>query len=244
MLPSVEVLAIGLILGLYLQDTVLLLYDNEGVLESTGPGQFRVLFGARSFNVAGRNPLVPNPLTPWRPLFRFAWHVEASSSQDLLRANTTPESVQAALDGLAWATAVIASGLLVGLPTCLYWSLGWVPFVAVVAVTYLGVVGMLVHLWRKRAQLGIGISQLIGLTFESLVCAPCALNLPRKVSSRVNMPEDLLDAARGRLSKSEFHRAVELIIGFVDEDLKSAEADSAEWSALTQYRARLAGRLA
>ena len=239
MLPSVEVLAMALIVGLYLQDTLLLLYDNEGVLEQRGTRGYRAHFGARSFHLAGRNPFLPNPFTPWRVLFRFAWHVEASPLQRSLSSSVTPESAQAALQDLRWGMAPIAAGLFVGLPACLHFSLGWAPFLCVVGLMYAGAVVMLVPLWRQRARLALRNSALIGLTFESLVCLPCALNLPRKVSSRMSMSEDLLDAARTRLSAPELRRATEHIVGRVDEGLASAEAGSAEWNALTRYRARL-----
>jgi hypothetical protein len=239
MLPSVEVLAMVLIVGLYLQDTLLLLYDNEGVLERRGAHGYRVHFGALSFHLAGRNPFMPNPLTPWRVLFRFAWHADALSPQRPIASSVTPESAQAALQGLYWGLPPIAAGLFAGLPACLYLNLGWGPFLCLVALMYTGAVIMLVEIWRQRAGLGLRRSALIGLTFESLVCLPCALNLPRKVSSRLSMSEDLLDAARARLSKAELRRATEHIVDRVDESLASAEAGSAEWNALNRYRARL-----
>lgn len=239
MLPSVEVLAMALIVGLYLQDTLLLLYDNEGVLERRGAHGYRVHFGALSFHLAGRNPFVPNPLTPWRVLFRFAWHVDASPPLRPLASNVTPESAEAALQGLYWGMAPIAAGLFIGLPACLYLNLGWGPFLCLVGVMYTGAVVMLVGLWRQRARLALRHSALIGLTFESLVCLPCALNLPRKVSSRLSMSEDLVDVARARLPEAELRRATEHIVGRIDESIASAEAGSAEWNALNRYRARL-----
>ena len=239
MLPSVEVLAMVLIAGLYLQDTLLLLYDNEGVLERRGPDGYRVHFGVLSFHLAGRNPYVPNPLTPWRVLFRFAWHVDASPPQHPLTGNLTPESVEAALQGLHWGMAPIAAGLFIGLPACLYLNLGWGPFLCLVGAMYTGALAMLVGLWRQRARLALHHSALMGLTFESLVCLPCALNLLRKVSSRLRMSEDLVDAARVRLTEAELRRATEHIVGRVDESIASAEAGSAEWTALNRYRARL-----
>jgi len=244
MLPSVEVLAMALIVGLYLQDTLLLLYDNEGALERRGSNGYRVHFGALGFHLAGRNPFVPNPFTPWRVLFRFAWHVDASPSQHPLAGKVTAESAEAALQGLHWGIPPIAAGLFVGLPSCLYFSLGWAPFLCVVGLMYAGAAVMLVALWRQRTRLALRNSVLIGLTFESLVCLPCALNLPRKVSSRVSMSEDLLDAARARLSEPELRRAMQHIVDRVDEGLASAETGSPEWNALTRYRARLTERVA
>lgn len=240
MLPSVEGLAMALIVGLYLQDTLLLLYDNEGVLERRGAGDYRVHFGARSFHLAGRNPFMPNPLTPWRTLFRFAWHVEASPRQAARLADVEPEDAHAALGRMKWGMPPIAAGLFVGLPVCLYFSLGWTPFLCLVGVMYAGAAFMLFELWSKRRRLTLRNAALFGLTFESLVCLPCALNLPRKVSSRLRMTEDLLEAARPRLSVREFGSAIAHVVERVDEQLASIESGSAEWNALTRYRAQLA----
>ena len=229
----------ALVVGLYLQDTLLLLYDNEGVLERRGADGYQVHFGVLSFHLAGRNPFVPNPLTPWRVLFRFAWRVDVSPPRRPLASNLTPESAGAALQSLRWGMAPIAAGLFIGLPACLYLNLGWGPFLCLVGIMYTGAVVMLVGLWRQRVRLALRRSALIGLSFESLICLPCALNLPRKVSSRLSMSEDLVDAARARLPEEEFRRATEHILGRVDESLASAEAGSAEWDALNRYRARL-----
>jgi len=239
MMPSAEVLAMVLIAGLYLQDTLLLLYDNEGVLEYRRGHGYRVHFGARSFHLAGRNPFLPNPLTPWRVLFRFSWHVEASLSQPTRSGRVTPESAQAALQRLRWGIPLIAAGLFVGLPACLYFSLGWAPFLGLVGFMYVGVFVMLFVLWRQRASLDLRSATLIGLTFESLVCLPCALNLPRKVSARLRLSDDLLDVARFHLAGPEFRRAIEHVLERVDEYLAAAEPGSAEWNALTNYRTRL-----
>jgi hypothetical protein len=98
---------------------------------------------------------------------------------------------------------------------------------------------MLVGLWRQRARLALHRSALVGLTFESLVCLPCALNLLRKVSSRLMMSEDLVDAARVRLTEADLRRATEHIVSRVDESIASAETGSAEWTVLNRYRARV-----
>lgn len=239
MLPSVEVLAMALIVGLYLQDTLLLLHDNEGMLERRGAGDYRVHFGARSFHLAGRDPFLPNPLTPWRIVLRFAWHVDAAPREPARSTDAEPERVHDALRRMTWGIPAIAAGLFVGLPACLYFSLGWTPFLGLVAFMYAGAAFMLVELWIARHRLALQRAALLGLTFESLVCLPCALNLPRKVSSRLRMHDDLLDAARTRVSDAEFRKATAQIAERVDERLASAEAGSPEWNALTRYRAQL-----
>jgi hypothetical protein len=239
MLPSVEVLAMALVIGLYLQDTLILLYDNEAVLENGGAHGYRVRFGARSFQLAGRNPFLPNPLTPWRMAFRLAWHVQPLPAARGAAGAVTPESVRAAMRLASWGLLPIAAGLFVGLPLCLYFDAGWTLFLSLVGMMYAAATFVLVCLWRLRTQLTLRTGILAALTFESLVCLPCALNVLRKASTRIHMAEDLLDIARARLSATQLRAATEQILRRIDEGIESAETGTPEWQALTEYRGRL-----
>ena len=241
MLPSVEVLAMALVIGLYLQDTLILLYDNEALLEDAGARGYRIRFGARSFQLAGRNPFLPNPFTPWRMAFRLAWHVQPPQPPHPAAGAATPESARATMKAGSWALLPIAGGLFVGLPLCLYFDAGWTPFLSLVGVMYAATVFMLACLWRRRAQLTLGKGVLAALIFESLVCLPCALNVLRKASTRIPIAEDLLEIARPRLSAPQLRSATEQILMRIDEGIEIAEAGSPQWEALTAYRARLIG---
>jgi hypothetical protein len=239
MLPSVEVLAMALVIGLYLQDTLVLLYDNEAVLEEAGGRGYRVRFGAHGFQLAGRNPFLPNPLTPWRAAFRLAWHVRPLPAPT--PGAVTPELARAALRGATWGLPPIAAGLFIGLPLCLYFDAGWPPFLSLVGLMYAAAVFVLVWLWRQRMRLSLGKGTLALLTFESLVCLPCALNVLRKATGRIRIEADLLEVARPRVSAGELRQTTEQILRRIDESIESAENGSPEWQALTEYRARLAG---
>jgi hypothetical protein len=242
MLPSVEVLAMALIAGLYLQDALILLYDNEAVLESHGARGYRIRFGARGFQLAGRNPVLPNPLTPWRMALRLAWQPpDVPAAQAAAAGTLTPESVRAALRVPSWGLLPIAAGLFLGIPLCLYFDAGWTPFLSVLAVMYAATLFVLACLWRARTRLRLATGNLAALTFEALVCLPCALNVLRKATTRIRMAEDLLDVARPRLTAVQLRTATEQIVRRVDEGIESAETGSARWRALTDYRARLLG---
>lgn len=227
----------ALVVALYLQDTALLLYRNEAVLEYSG-GAYHVRFGAHDFQLAGRSLLLPNPFTPWRPVFRFAWHVQAkcrpAQALDL-------EAVRIALQPATWGLAPLAAGLFAGLPLCLYFNAGWGPFLTLVGVMYAATVYMLVQLWRQRRPLALRPAAMVAIALEALLCLPCALNLTRKMASRIHMSDDLLDAAQGRLSREELERATAFLVRRVEERIETVETDSAEWRVLSDYRARLLG---
>jgi hypothetical protein len=244
MLPSVEVLAMALVIGLYLQDTLILLYDNEAVLEDIGAHGYRIRFGARTFQLAGRNPFLPNPVTPWRLVFRLAWHVQRLPEPPPPAGVVNPESVRAAMRVASWGLLPIAVGLFAGLPLCLYFDAGWTLFLSLVGVMYAAAAFVLACLWRRRAQLTLRTGSLAALTFESLVCLPCALNVVRKASTRIHIAEDLLEIARPRVSAAQLRNATDQIVRRIDEEIEAAEAGSPEWDALTAYRLRLIGATA
>ncbi len=244
MVPGdLELLAIALIVALYLQDSLLLLYTNEAVLEQHGARRWRVRFGSRRFQLARREPLLPNPFTPWRIALRYAWSAQpqlpaaAGAPPDL-----EPEHVGRALRPVRPGLAVVAAGLFAGLPVCLTFSLGWVPFLGVVGVTYAGAAWMLAAAWRQRAALRVGRAAFAAVAAESLVCLPCALNLPRKLAARVAMRADLLDTVQAFADPALLQVTIAQIAARVDEEIAALEPGSAAWRGLTEYRARLPGQ--
>src|ERR1700731_3569324 len=83
---SSEVLLMLVALGMYLYDSVLLLYRAEGVLFVGLRGRWQARLGSESARLGGRLVLLPNPLQPHVPLFRLAWNFETvpTTPQDVL----------------------------------------------------------------------------------------------------------------------------------------------------------------
>ncbi len=241
MLPSAEVAVMLLVVGLYLHETLLLLYDNEGVLEVERAARYRVHLGARTLHLAGRNPFLPNPFTPWRPIYRLAWDASPSTADHSATQMAALERSSGALRSLRWALIPLAAGLFVGLPLCLYFNIGWRLFLMLVAAMYAAAFSMLGILWRRRRELALDAKRFALISLESLVCLPCALNLVRKVSVQLPVGADLVDTARAHASEDDVQRLLGEILRRVDEDIEAAEVGGPKWQTLTNYRARLAG---
>ena len=62
-----ELLVIAAASGLYLYDSILLLYRNQGLLEFTDRDGWRVILGSRSIELGGKELIFANLLAPQRP---------------------------------------------------------------------------------------------------------------------------------------------------------------------------------
>lgn len=175
-------LVVGAI-ALYVFDSAMLLYGNEFVLVRRNGRWHLARPGALEFS--SRRPYIPNPFTPHRPQFRLHWALsgdghdgdgvhELPPQDDFLRA------ISMVGLGVIPLAVVLAMGpvlLVLGYTSSIY-LLAWM------AVAYLDVVCLLVLVYRSRIALGLATSAFGGLALESLLCAPFALNLVRKISER------------------------------------------------------------
>ncbi len=241
---ATEAAVMLLVFALYLQDSLLLLYDNEAVFEARGKGLYRAHLGLRAFHLGGRNPLLPNPLTPWRPMFRVSWDASPSALEPAPVQHNAIERAARGGSIAGWGLIPLGVLLFAGLPLCLYFNVGWAPFLTLVGVMYSCAIAILWSLWRKRSELALDRKRFALLCFESLICLPCALNLVRKSSLRVPLRGDLLQLAQPLLSPHDWRVLVEQILKRVDEKIEAEEQGGASWQTLTQYRTRLAGLIA
>ncbi len=175
---NVEV-GLGLmVLAMYLKDSLLLLAPDEAVLEHTGRGGWQARFGWRRWTLAGREPCLPNPFTPQRPLYRLRWRMQAAapycSPPDQLA--VAPELRR--LAPFVW-TAWLA--LFVVLPIGLFGPGGSIALLAAVCLLYANNLLALGLVYRWRDRLGLSRRQVLLTAFELLVCPPYSVNLVRRL---------------------------------------------------------------
>ena len=224
----------GLIVGLYLYDSALLLYCNEGVLIPKGRAGWVVGFGSRKVQMLGKELFVPNPLLLHRPMFRLAWAFEGGGSAEQWAPR---RNLFRSLAPLVWSMAV---ALFVLLPLGLFTRLGDGMLLLALGLLYLSLLASLLWLWFKRKVLNLSARQLAALSFECLVCAPFALNLVRGLSARMPVKEDLAHAAR-RLQAPDDWRLTRLaLIARLDEEIECEEDGSERQARLRDHRRTLA----
>lgn len=235
MLHQSEMLLMVVATSLYLYDSALLLYVDEGVVISAGGSRWLVAFGSSRVRLLRKELLVPHPMLPHRPMFRLSWRVPCGSP--VAGGNwTTCATLLNPLAPMVWAMGL---ALFLLLPLGLFTRLGHPLSIAAVLVLYLNLLAALAWLWLKRAALGISAKRLALLSFESLACCPLAVNLVRKVSLEVRVEEDLVIAAR-RLQRPQDWKATRAeLIARLDEELDYEEEDSARSAVLKQSRKQL-----
>lgn len=221
--------------ALYLVDSSMLLYGNEGIVTTRGRSGWRVAFGS-GIELRGRDLHVPAPLFPHRPVFRLTWDFAAAqrgaaeAGWTALRAHLKPLTLP------IWGTA---TGLFVLLPLGLFTRLGDGMLVAALVVLYASVLAALAWLAFARARLNLKPRRLAQLAFEALVCPPFALNLARKLSAEVPIGEDLVSAARRLLPAQDWAQARDAFLARVDEEMALAQDDAARLVVLQRARRRL-----
>jgi len=218
--------------GLYLFDSALLLYANEGILSPCGKRGWDVRFGSNHFRMRGRDVYLPNPLLPHRPQFRLFWQPRS----DAVASGTLWQARRALFRPLAPLVWGMTVALFVLLPLGLFTRLGEQMLMAAIVLLYLSIIAALVQLGIRRTEFGLSAGRFALLAFESLVCSPLALNLIRRISAEMPIGEDLAQVAR-HLQTPEAWRATQCaIVSRVDEELEMEDEGSERAALLWRYR--------
>jgi hypothetical protein len=228
---------VGLVLlaaGLYLYDSALLLYADEGVVSTVGRAGWTVRFGP-GIQIRGRYLYIPSPLMPHRPIFRLVWKPETTAAAD--RRWTERRALFEPLVPLVW--GMLAS-IFVLLPAGLFLRLGDAMLLATLAFLYLNIVALLGWIALKRASFGLTRKRFAALAFEALICSPFALNLVRKISAEMPVDENLVEAARRLQQTHDWEASRRQIIARIDEELDFEAEISGRASALKMLKAELA----
>jgi hypothetical protein len=230
-------LPIGAI-GLYLFDSVLLLYSNE-VLFLRSDARWRYLLSSPLL-LGGRRLCFVNPLTPAIPQFRVKWsendtRQQSERDEDLSEFFTALRPLQYLVTGL-WL-------LLLALPVELYLFGTGIELLALMAAFYGLVLAALIYTYVRRATLGLSGRAFAALSFDSLACAPFAVNLVRKLTMRRALAGNPIDFAERAFDARTFAGLVTAVSGRVGEEQQREYGQSPRWRELEAYRQQLLARL-
>jgi hypothetical protein len=230
-----DVALILLALGLYLYDSLLLLASDEAVLFQGWRGRWHAGFGADSWRLGRREPLLPNPLTPHRPLFRLRWRFDAPNDGVTdAGARLTP----APLSRLTPFVLGVWFALFVLLPAGLFSPAIGVSIAVAVGFAYLNIVAALVTLAILRARLGLAPSRFAALAIECLLCPPFAVNLVRKLAALTPSRENFLAASERLLSVDALAQAHAACVRRLDEQIDLEAESSPRMASLLATRRR------
>ena len=234
---SFEVLLVLGVVGFYLFDSAMLLYFNELVFAETN-GKWGFSYPESRWQILGKNTYLPNPLRPDHTLFRVCWSVseagERQEDQQALR------HFLASLYPLKVMTLGLYALLLIGLPIMLLGFGRGFGLLLLIAVVYLTIAVMLIQIFRQREELGLPGKAFAKLAFDSLACAPFALNLVRKITLRRSLRGNPIFFAHEFFDAATFARLVHALCQRVDEEIEIEDEASSRYCALKDYRNRIA----
>ena len=232
-----EVLLVAAMAGLYLYDSARLMHLNEGVLAATLGGRWSLHFGTENFTLWGKEPFVPNPLLPHRPLFPLHWKQQlVPAIPPARRWIPPPFGPYKVLAPLVWLMALALFGLI---PAGLFSRFGNQSIAAGILLFYTTALLALAYIWFKRSALLLTPRQVGALAFESLTCPPFALNIVRHISWQATPSEELLSAARRLLRKDDWTTALPAVIKRVANAIAWENEGTARAQALAAYLAAL-----
>lgn len=224
--------------GFYLFDSAMLLYVNELVfVEKNG----KWVFGNPEYGwqMLGKNLYLPNPLTPGNPLFRAYWVVAFASNERQEGLEGLPQFLNA-LNPLRYMTYVLFVLLLIGLPIVLLGFGTGLELLLLLGAVYFTISAMLAQIYRQRVEFGLSGKIFSKLAFDSLACAPFALNLLRKITLRRRLVGDPICFAHQVLDTYDFSQLVHTLCQRVDEEIEFEDEESPRYGALKDYRNTIA----
>ncbi len=225
----------ALAIGLYLYDSTVLLYFDEGIVLPAGRQRWLVRVGLGNVRLMGKDLFFPNPLLPHRPLYRLSWRVPAKPA----RADGQWEERHALFRSLAPMTWGMVLALFVLLPLGLFSRLGEPMLLAALGLLYLSILAALAWVALHRARLPLPTKTLVLLGMECLVCPPFALNLIRTLSLAMPVAEDLAVAARALQAPEDWNATRLELIKRLEEEIDGEEEHSERAALLAHSRRRL-----
>ena len=175
---SAELWLMLLAAGLYLVDSLLLLRHDELLLTQSVPPRWRAAFGANGWKMAGKEPLLLNPLAPWQCVARVRWQLEAGLADGPVAAVVLPRVGLVPRLGV-----VLLWGLMfAALPLCLFSGYSSVLTLAVIAALYVGIAVVLASLRRDWLAQGLESRRFWLMALECVACPPFGVNAVRRVS--------------------------------------------------------------
>lgn len=228
-----EALLTAMFVGLYVYDSVLLLYSNEAILTPRGKDGWFVSFGSNRTTLKGKEVYLP--LWPTQPLFRLAWEFEGAAT-GLSSTWTAKRDAFTQFVPLIWSLAAFTFGLL---PFALFGRRGDLIILLSFMLIYVNVLLIVLLLWFDRHKFDLTGKSFAVMALDLLICPPFALNIIRRLSLRVPVQEDLIHAAR-RLQTSDAWELTRVeVLARLDDEIGSEDEGTPRMAALLKRRSSL-----
>ena len=220
--------------GLYLFDSVLLLYSNELLFVRRG-GLWSCVH-VPAFLFGGRRVYLANPLTPGIPQFKVRWSESDSRQQQDDVAEL--DRFCRALRPVQYMVNTLLVILLV-LPVELFLFGTGVELLVVMAAFYLVIVVALGCVYVRRQELRLTGRTFAALCFDSLACSPFAINLVRKLTLRRSLAGNPINFASRAFEAPALRGLIDVVAARIEAEQLREDGQTPRWMELEQYRRRL-----
>lgn len=232
---SFEILLVLGAFGFYIYDSCMLLYVNE-IVFLRGRRQWNFACPGVTWLLLGRSPYIPNPLTPEIAIFRVYWSDTDQSSQN---SNKSMEQFMTTLVPLQYLVGVLLAQFFVVLPFVLFLYGSGPQLLWVFGVIYLNIAVILIVVYRKKDILGVTQRKFLVLSFESLACAPFALNILRKLTLQRSLVGDPIEFAKIMFDKNVYISLVGVVSKKIDEQLELVDINTPCYASLQAYKKKI-----
>jgi len=230
-----EVLLMILVVALYLYDSMMLLYCNEGVLVPMRKG-WAVRFGFHEPRIRGKELFIPPLWLLHRPMFRLSWPFEGGQAEATAEDWQARRKVPLPMIALVWLMAV---ALFVMLPLGFFTRFSHAMLLAAIVLLYLSIVALLIYIGLHRTGLNLTGKQVGKYAFEFLTCPPFALNAIQAISLSQPIGEDLIIAARRLQDPARWTETRQQLVLRLDEEIEIEDEASERMARLQAHRLRL-----
>jgi hypothetical protein len=225
-----ELLLVLCAIGLYIFDSSMLMYANEMVLVRKASEWQIVLPGGR-WELMRKHPYVPNPFTPHHGLIRATWYPRAENGEGYEGYDKAGLlEMEAALRPVQALTLSLLALLLVGLPCALLVVRTQSAFLIALAFIYFNIIFMLAIVFSRRRDFRLANTAFAKLAFDSLACAPLAINMVRRLYLRHGLRSNALSFLGDICGRKAVSAVAAQLIMKVDEMLESCDENSADES--------------
>lgn len=237
---SVELQLLALVLVLYLQDTLLLLCVNEGVLCHIKKNKWQVWLGSDNARFFGKELLTSHLFFLTRPIFKLSWSPLGRSN---LKNNETYWLQKVAqLNTFRPYVYLIATVQFIFFPIVLLFYLTDFAIVAVLLLLYVSIFMLLLKLAFARKKLNLSNKKFISICFESLICPPVSVNLIRKLSLEIKSNVDLLCLAPLLLTPEQWEKTRPEFLRRLEDAMLLEEEGSVNFNLMMTYHQQLLGK--
>ncbi len=232
---SFEMLLVIGVAGFYLFDSAMLLYTNELVFVENN-GKWIFSSPQKNAQILKKFLYLPNPFRPDKHIFSLYW-----SASEPIKTKTDKGDIQKlflALKPLRYMTCFLLVLLFFGLPLLVFILGTGAMLLLLIEAIYLTILLMLIHVYLFKDMLKLSDKTFAKLAFDSLICAPFALNLLRKITLQHSLG-DPIDFASQNFDVNRYASLIEVLQKQVIQKLQYTDENTAIYNDLKKYQDKL-----